>query len=408
MKKILFILFFVVSCFLLYERKIENKEVLKEPFKEEYIEVVPEHAKAFLLDNNDVVLTEEKIKEYNQKIRTKTDAFYDLNYIYTKQDLLHMINKYVPPKLPKYDGDKEVTQEMVESMLQNRNLEQIHDELTLQKGIVVNRTNLKSFPTYTHFFEKRGVFNFDVLQEAEVTVATPLLILHESLDQKWVFVVTEIYAGWVEKKDVAYAEDELYTYFANPSSFGIITNPRIEIQNTQLDMGVKLPYLGVLEDEYEFAFPSKGKNGYLETTTITLKRNEAHIGYLPYTKNQVIIQALKYEDFQYRWGGMDDGIDCSSYVLNVYKTFGFIFPRNTSDQKNSIGEILLLEDKTEIEKVNEIKKAIPSLLYMPGHVTIYIGNDSIIHASGTELKVTLNRLEDTSYLSRIDRLIVIE
>ena len=110
---------------------------------------------------------------------------------------------------------------------------------------------------------------------------------------------------------------------------------------------------------------------------------------------------------------MDQNIDCSSFILNVYKTFGFEFPRNTSVQKDSIGNIISLEGKTIKEKLEILSNSIyPSLLYKPGHVMLYIGrienNYYIIHASGGEMKVIVTNLSvESSYLSDIDRIVTI-
>lgn len=89
----------------------------------------------------------------------------------------------------------------------------------------------------------------------------------------------------------------------------------------------------------------------------------------------------------YGWGGMKDGVDCSSYVLSVFKTFGFVFPRNTSQQNGSVGNITNTEAMSEAEKLSVLAEAdTPVLIYQSGHVMIYLGvlNDVhyIIHAPG--------------------------
>ena len=403
MKKILCVLLFGLACFFIYEEKFPKVDL------DTNIENIAEDTKPFLEYITDqVLLSVDEIEIYNQQIFSKTNSLYHLDPIYTKDEIITYITRYLPPKLPKYNGNEEVTNDEITSMLQNRNIEHIKDEVLNQKGIVIHRTNLKSFPTTTHFFEDQNVYDFDQLQETEVSVATPVLILHESLDQKWVFIVMNTYVGWIQKEDVAYAEDDIYNYFYDPSHFGVITDPMIEVEDTLLDMGVRLPYLGVVENGYQFAFPIKKEDGFVQIKKILLGKNQVHIGYLPYTKKNIIVQAFKYEGFPYHWGGMDDGVDCSSYISNIYRTFGFVFPRNTSDQKESVGNIISLEGFSYLEKEQEIEKYVPSLLYMPGHVMIYLGNDLIIHASGTQLKVTINKLSDSHYLDRINRLILVE
>ena len=179
-------------------------------------------------------------------------------------------------------------------------------------------------------------------------------------------------------------------------------------------MSVRLPYKGVTEEGYELVMPSKDEDGNITRKTIIVKKEQAHVGYLPYTKRNIIIQAFKYEDIPYRWGGMNDGIDCSSFVSNVYRTFGFEFPRNTSEQRKSVGKIISLVDKTNEEKLTILQKHAPSLLFKKGHVLIYLGpiNNThyVINATGKRsiLRVAIEELNEFNYLSEIYSQVLVE
>ena len=114
----------------------------------------------------------------------------------------------------------------------------------------------------------------------------------------------------------------------------------------------------------------------------------------------------------YSWGGKDLGVDCSSFIQNLYRTFGFIFPRNTSSQNNSVGPFLDLTKMSNTEKLETIKKQKPALLYQKGHVMLYLGvkknEPYIIHASGNTqtLKVVLEKLSST-YLKNITKIVFV-
>ena len=57
----------------------------------------------------------------------------------------------------------------------------------------------------------------------------------------------------------------------------------------------------------------------------------------------------------------------SSYVLSVFKTFGFVFPRNTGQQNGSVGNITNTEAMSEAEKLSVLAEAdSPVLLYKSG------------------------------------------
>ena len=97
----------------------------------------------------------------------------------------------------------------------------------------------------------------------------------------------------------------------------------------------------------------------------------------------------------------------SSRLLNIYRTFGIYFPRNTSQQNKSIGTITNLEGKSNQDKLKLIENTEPSLLFQSGHVMLYLGkvNDKhyIIHASGDikNLKVLVTILDNSTHLSKI-------
>lgn len=412
---IIIVLILLTSCTL--HKNIDLKEVTTTLTQDgDYIETIPENAKKFIdsLEDTSVILNADEIKKYNQNLLNNSKAsLYDIDNItsLTKSEIENYITNYKMPSLPKYDNAIAITSAEVSAILNNRNLDNIVGGVP-QKGIIVNRTNLKSFPTSKHFFDNPSDTNFDKLQETELQVNTPVLVVHESADQKWKFVISPIYAGWVVGQDIAYSDPEEYNYFTKPKSFGVITEPTISLGSTSLAMGTTLRYIATKGDKYIFALPTRGEDGRVIGKVISLPRTQAHIGYLPYTKRNLYLQSFKYEDTPYSWGGMDFGVDCSSYVLNIFRTFGFLFPRNTSSQKEALTEMTSLIGQSASTKLHILEENYPSLIYQPGHVMIYLGkvagDDYIIHASGSEYKVTVTKLNDSSYLNNIDRVIQIK
>ncbi len=401
---------------MVYNNYVDNYEVMNnvdKKYDDTYIEIIPDNAIKYvnLINNNDILLNNKEIEEYNKRIKERNNSFYNLdNYInISKEDIYNIINNYNIPSLPKYNGNIIYTKDNIIDILNNRNLNNIDNNI--KKGLVIRRTNLRSLPTSINFYSNKNIKDFDRLQETEVYVNTPIVILQESLDKVYSFVITPTYAGWVLSNDIAYINEEELDYFINNDSFLVITDSKIKMENNSLDMGVKLPYIGVNEDGYIASIPIKNNNNYVIKKNIVIEKSKAHIGYLPYTKRNIIIEAFKYENTPYSWGGYNEGIDCSSYIANIFKTFGFVFPRNTSDQRNSIGEVTSLEGMSKKNKLDIIDDEYLSILYRIGHVMLYLGKinniNYIIHANAKDMEVSVTPL-DNDNLEAIDRRVLVK
>ncbi|MBD8044723.1 C40 family peptidase [Arthrobacter sp. Sa2BUA2] len=91
------------------------------------------------------------------------------------------------------------------------------------------------------------------------------------------------------------------------------------------------------------------------------------------TNEALLASVDKYVGLPYIWGGNDPavGLDCSSFVQNVFKDLGYSLPRVTWDQMNSG------------TKVNSLAEAQPGDLLFShdgGHVAIYLGNGKAVDA----------------------------
>ena len=73
----------------------------------------------------------------------------------------------------------------------------------------------------------------------------------------------------------------------------------------------------------------------------------------------------------YVWGGnsLSTGVDCSGFVVQVYKAFGYSLGTRTSFGMRSIGKEVSLSNA----KAGDI-------ICYSGHVAIYLGNNKIVHA----------------------------
>jgi hypothetical protein len=117
------------------------------------------------------------------------------------------------------------------------------------------------------------------------------------------------------------------------------------------------------------------RKGYIRTD------EDVHPGFLPYTQENVARQAFKMLNHPYGWGDRLGGRDCSRFIMDLFKTFGILMPRNSKEQATVGTDLGLVEGKTEKEKQKLLDQSIPlaTILRLPGHIMLYLGKEKGKH-----------------------------
>lgn len=90
------------------------------------------------------------------------------------------------------------------------------------------------------------------------------------------------------------------------------------------------------------------------------------------TGEDVVAYACQFVGNPYVYGGtsLTNGTDCSGFTQSVYAAFGYSLPRTAEAQRSAGTAVDSLEDAQPGD-----------LICYPGHVAIYCGNGTIVHAS---------------------------
>ena len=279
-------------------------------------------------------------------------------------------------------------------------LHSIQETVTLKFALVVRRTDMRTYPTDDRHYKSVDDQNLDRFQENGLFPGDALAILHTSADSEWSFVQSYNYAAWVKSRDIAVGDRQIVHEYQSAKPFLIISGDKVQtnfnpeipaLSELQLDMGIRLPlanratYSNHLYGQNPYAshtvlLPIRNADGYLEIKPAMIARNQdVHRGYLPFTRENIIRQAFKFLGERYGWGHSYNARDCTGFIMEIYKTFGFRIPRNTGQQgEGDFGEnSRIMPESSRSERLQSLRSMdIGDLIYVPGHVLMYIGDDN--------------------------------
>jgi len=280
------------------------------------------------------------------------------------------------------------------------NLDAIGDINPTAFGLIVERASMRSYPTDDAIFNTETPTDIDRFQENGLFPADAVAVLHVSRDGEWLLVQSFNYLAWVRREAVAIGSlgDVLNYRRAIEEQPLVVTgdkvftayNPHVEaVSELQLDMGVRLPLVPRAETgddvhgqnpyaSYVVRLPVRRADGSLGFEAALIPRSQdVSLGFLPYTRANVIRQSFKFLGERYGWGHDYNARDCTGFVSEVYKTFGILLPRNSGDQRDSIiGENTRFDDGSEQSERTAALGSLDvgNLIYIPGHVMLHLGN----------------------------------
>lgn len=390
------------------------------------------------INSPDKILANQKeIENYNKKIKKQmsqdSDAlFFDVDSYdesiagYRLKELMGE-NGFTLKPYTNSQGES-IASEQWQIYFENCNYDSIADFNKVRYGVVCRRADVRVLPTAERIFDNSDKQSGDVLQSTALAVNEPVLVMHTSRDNGWYFIVAEEYAGWVSCDAIGLAASRNeWQKIRENEHFLVVTGDRIQTQevpgdelsgNYEFTMGTKLPLAenaawkdlksksgdensvcnSSVYDSYVVKAPKRNEDGSLTYAMLAVPLNkDVSIGYMEYTRANVLRQAFKMLGNPYGWGGADSGRDCSSLVRDVYLCFGFRLPRNSSDMAK-LPESVDVKELSEKEIIQKLMGAESgSILQMPGHVMLYLGcvdkNYFVLSARGGKFqRVMINDL----------------
>lgn len=225
----------------------------------------------------------------------------------------------------------------------------------------------------------------------EVLLGMKVEILEE--DNDWLYIQTSYgYKGYLNRNDVLPDTNEAWESsekrFIITSFADVLAYPKYSASCIiSLPRGATVGLTGENQDKWIEVLLPRGQKGWIRQEAL-LPQSSKTGSELRYS---IVETALLYLGTQYRWGGKTPmGIDCSGLSSMAYMMNEITIPRDSEDQMNFMRKVGRKESKPG------------DLLFFPGHVAVYIGEDKFVHATGTDAVVKVNSLNKDSKLYRKD------
>ena len=357
------------------------------------------------IDNpNKVIMSADEIEKFNKTNRKRGRILEKViridNTMSDKRLSKNILNsiKYIQRRKCYTTDNMRVDSLFFETILRNIDLNKIPDKVNIKFGLTLRRTNLRILPTDEIVMFKKNDRSFDELQSSAIDVGQPLALLWKTRDKKWAYVKTEITSGWIHAEDIAISDNKKdIIEYSEAQKFVVVTGDKIDIFSDpkcrnfldSAQMGTRFPLMSSKKGYFTITFPAANKRNKLSFRKAYIPTYEdARAGYVPYTRRNVINQSFKLLHTPYGWGGMRGERDCSRFIMDVFACFGIKMPRNSIRQAG-IGREIARFDRSGLQETDVLKKlsAGISILYLPGHIMLYLGEDNgnyyVIHDTWT-------------------------
>jgi len=291
---------------------------------------------------------------------------------------------------------------MLQEIVNAMNVEAVPDTITRRFGIIVNHGNIRHYPTAVPGFANQRL-TADYFQATGICLGNPVAVIHESSDGDYLYIESPISRGWISARDIAFAERSAIKALTEDDSFLMATGHKIPIYgdplfksfNRYFYFSATVPLIRHDNKGYAVKIASRHSDGSLVVHDGYIKPDaDVHIGYLSYTKRNILNQIFKLLNQPYGWADQLDKRDCSGTQRVLHRCFGIITGRHPSfilsstDHQVFINPVLSVEEK--MAEASNIEPVI-TVAGTSGHIVRFLGKAHngklyFIHQAGWDYK----------------------
>lgn len=215
--------------------------------------------------------------------------------------------------------------------------------------------------------------------EDEVLYGMVVEILEEAA-AGWYKIRTHYrYEGIVAAEDLILDQDQVEAWekapklvVRNKNHCDVLSRPKVQGWHLKhLTRGCLVSPVGEAADGYQLVRLADGREGYVMAGILDTYYTEPSSNDEQTLRKQLVDAAMLYQGTHYRWGGKSpDGIDCSGLCSIAYLLCGILIYRDAKIVEGFPMHEIPLENMKPGD-----------LLFWPGHVGMYIGDDRYCHST---------------------------
>lgn len=347
------------------------------------------------LDNPDkIILSKKEIKEFNERIfKTKVNINNLKDYPETIKtaDFLKTLNtRFLMITDKQYFNAKfeELPLSYFQNICDKIDVSESSETLHVKFAVTVRYSDIRIMPSEDKIFSSKSSFDIDRLQEESLDFGTPLAVICQTKDKQWSYVAAPVEEGWIKTANIAFTDRKTLSKWINAKKTAVIINTKADVYLDEsmknyfeyVRMGSRFPLLKKIgKTKICVSIPASDAQGNLYLKQGYISSDNINKGFLEYSQRNILIQAFKHLNSPYSWGGYNGEQDCSSFIGQIFNCFGIVLPE-TSFQKIKCGTLTAdFSDDISSDEKNKIifenAAAGLSLVYLPGHIMLYIGNN---------------------------------
>jgi len=225
----------------------------------------------------------------------------------------------------------------IERVIDGMAIDNVRDTVEPRDGITVRTTRLRIVPAqYPRWVGggDAGSHRWDRWSYGVVGIARAVTVLHTSRNGEFLFVLAGNAYGWIRSEDVAFGSRSDIGRFTSPAGFVMCTGDRVQIYGDKsctyssgwFMMSDRLPMASRLNPRL-VQVPVRKTSGELAVESAWLDPDaDVSVGYLPYTRRNIVLQAFKLLDDPYDFTGALLGRQHETTYRDIFACFGFDLP----------------------------------------------------------------------------------